>query len=359
VTVRDRIARLEALLERVARRKSDPRSGSAERLDAGGFSAPPPTAHHGNGIASSKAASVAPPRAGWSSIPPAAPDEDDARSTIPPTGAAEDAHLFESRVAFETQNGIDIDVDFDTATDLQAHRSEPPPPSEPSVHTSMAPSSLSPEVRDSEPMESRSRLVTAPPVAVDRPDDEPEMTLEAEAMADVLELGEAESTELLESTDELMEDGEEQPEPAPSSSRRPIGAEQHLEDLPFDDPAVMRHTPPPESGRLPAAPSVAPLFSEGDTGIREGLKRASEDEREVSSVRTYASPPPELPRRREAADTREVEAVSASIADATMALRPEVIRPPLPSGERMVPPVRVADFAPANFGELLDASLSI
>lgn len=63
---------------------------------------------------------------------------------------------------------------------------------------------------------------------------------------------------------------EEEIPPSPISSRRPVAlpAEEHLADMAFgaEEPQPPRHTPPPESGRLPAAPVEE--FDADVTGVR-------------------------------------------------------------------------------------------
>lgn len=67
-----------------------------------------------------------------------------------------------------------------------------------------------------------------------------------------------------------MEAGpEEEIEEPPVSSRRPLAPqpEERLAEMAFgaEEPRPALHTPPPESGRLPAAPEVE--FTDEDTGV--------------------------------------------------------------------------------------------
>lgn len=66
-------------------------------------------------------------------------------------------------------------------------------------------------------------------------------------------------------------------EEAPVSSRRPVAPqpEERLAEMAFgaEEPQPPRHTPPPESGRLPAAPAVE--FDGDITGVREAAKPAA------------------------------------------------------------------------------------
>ncbi len=117
-----------------------------------------------------------------------------------------------------------------------------------------------------EPTESRERLVAAEPVAA-----APATELEAPPVVAVQ----------VEEVEEIsLEPSVEEEEEAPVSSRRPVAPppEARLEEMAFGnaEPAPPRHTPPPESGRLPAAPdAVSDVEFEGDiTGVRSATKSA-------------------------------------------------------------------------------------
>lgn len=115
----------------------------------------------------------------------------------------------------------------------------------------------------------------------------------------------------------------EEAEEPPVSSRRPVvpQPEERLEDMAFgaEEPGLPRHTPPPESGRLPAATPANEL--DGDvTGVREA--------------------PPMVPRTRE--------------------LTPEATRAELAPHDAVADIVGEAQrFAPSTFAALLDASLAL
>ena len=121
---------------------------------------------------------------------------------------------------------------------------------------------------------------------------------------------------------------EDEADRAPISSRRPVAPEpeERLAEMAFgaEEPSPPIHTPPPESGRLPAAPIVE--FDGDTTGVRE-------------------APP-------------IVQAAAA--AQRTRELVPEDIRP------TMAPVSDAADilgeaqrFSPSTFLALLDASLAL
>ncbi|MGD0529380.1 MAG: hypothetical protein ABSE49_29850, partial [Polyangiaceae bacterium] len=167
-------------------------------------------------------------------------------------------------------------------------------------------------------LDSRERLVAAAPV----PLPSPAPVAEAEAEAPVPHVAELrELPELEESPPEILAAVEEVEE-APRSSRRPVAPEpeERLADMAFgaEEPAPPRHTPPPESGRLPAVPAVE--FDGDVTGVREAT--------------------PIVARPRE--------------------LVPEATRPALAASDAVADVVGDAQrFAPATFAELLDASLAL
>jgi hypothetical protein len=180
-----------------------------------------------------------------------------------------------------------------------------------------------------EAFESRERLVAAEPVA--------ELATAEAAMAAPAPVEEPpqEVVAVAEAPSELLA-AEEDVEDAPLSSRRPVAPqpEERLAEMAFgaEEPRPPRHTPPPESGRLPAAPVVE--FDGDVTGVHEtpAVPHRAEPEPE---------PEPELPRR--AAE-----------------LVPETTTPELPSGEVVADVVGMAQaFAPSTFVALLDASLAL
>ena len=120
------------------------------------------------------------------------------------------------------------------------------------------------EIQVPEATESRERLVAAEPVAV-----EP-VAAEREPEA---------APELIASIEEAEVEEVEEAEEAPASSRRPVAPqpEERLAEMAFgaEEPQPARHTPPPESGRLPAAPAGAVEFEGDVTGVHEASKPAS------------------------------------------------------------------------------------
>jgi hypothetical protein len=103
--------------------------------------------------------------------------------------------------------------------------------------------------------------------------------------------------------------------------------EERLAEMAFgtEEPQVPRHTPPPESGRLPASPVVE--FDPDVTGVRDAVPMATSDPAPTSASRE---------------------------------LVPQEMRATLASSERVADFVAVAQrFAPGSLIELLDASLSL
>lgn len=143
-----------------------------------------------------------------------------------------------------------------------------------------------------------------------------------------------------------LESNEEEP---PISSRRVVSAEpeERLADMAFgaDEPPVPIHTPPPESGRLPA---TAGGFENEPDLAESGRLPASppgtfEADPELTGVR---SPTPLLPLRPQQAATRELVAEATAVA-----------REP---NDRVANVVAEAQrFAPPTFVALLDASLGL
>jgi len=120
----------------------------------------------------------------------------------------------------------------------------------------------------------------------------------------------------------------EEPEAGPASSRRPVmmtEPEERLEQMAFGttETPPPRHTPPPESGRMPAAPAVEP---EGATGLREVVPTAAPE------------PPP----------------------SAVVQLVPQPTRAALDSRDDIAEVLGQAQaFQPATFSALLDATMSL
>jgi hypothetical protein len=255
----EKIAKLEALLARVVARAGEPRRRPA-----------------------AVATHAAPPEQAPAEMPEIADDEVDA-ATIPPPPVAP----VRAPARTETDLVIEVDVVQETASDTVI-------------------GVASEEQAIAESLGSRERLVAAAPVL-----------LAPAGVADPAppEMLDESPPEILAAVEELEE--------APLSSRRPVAPEpeERLADMAFgaEEPSPPRHTPPPESGRLPAAPAIE--FDGDVTGVREATPIAPARTRELV---------PEA--------TRAAFAPSGAVADLV--------------GEAQ-------RFAPATFAALLDASLAL
>jgi len=187
------------------------------------------------------------------------------------------------------------------------------------------------EVVPGDGLESRERLVAAEPL--------PEPVAESPQEPDIDLTSEAEP---------LPPSGppramEEAVEPAPISSRRPVAPEpqERLAEIAFgaEEPQPPRHTPPPESGRLPSAPEAD--YDLDVTGVRE-----------AAAV---------VPRLAEEPDATEVSArVRVDQPVAPRELVPQVTRPQLASSDAVADVIVDAQrFTPPTFLALLDASLAL
>jgi hypothetical protein len=128
--------------------------------------------------------------------------------------------------------------------------------------------------------------------------------------------------------DLLSSEPESEVEPAPSSSPRPVGPApaEKLAQMAFgDESSPSLHTPPPESGRLPAVQQSDLDFDADVTGVREAPKGA---------------PPRQEP--------------------LLLELVPEVTAPVVTASAPVAEVVSdAARFKPQTFGDLLEATLSL
>jgi len=271
------IAKLEALLARVRMRAAEPRRPKTSAAPA--LAAPPPAA--GRAVAEET------------------DDSDELPTRPPPAGVAAPA---------EPEIVIDVDV--------------PERPSDDVAPAAAASGS-----------DSRERLVAASPATplptAEPARDTPDVPVEvAAATTEESTAAHAEPGKAEEDDDEI--------EPAPSSSRRPVAVEpeERLAEMAFGavDPQPPRHTPPPESGRLPAAPAADADYDGEITGVRDTSSIAADEAARRAS--TEGSSPPEVV--------------------------PEATRPRLPAGDRVAEVMGAARASgPTTFVALLDASLTL
>jgi len=187
------------------------------------------------------------------------------------------------------------------------------------------------EVMAPEALGSRERLVAAEPIASEIAE-----LLAASELPELTASEEEPAPELLADESDVEEAAEL--DEAPLSSRRPVEPEpeERLAEMAFgaEEPPP-RHTPPPESGRLPAAP--AGDFDADVTGVREATP--------IAPVR---------------AQEHEVAAVVATLPPPARELVPETTRAALPAGDVVVDVVGQAQrFQPSTFVALLEASLEL
>lgn len=261
------VARLEALLARVRRHAGEPRPPRAATIVADAPPAPPPPAP------AAAARAPEPP-------PPMAPQRTEADIVL------------------------EVDVAEATQDTIVAVAAE--------------------EVAAPAALESRERLVAAEPLVAETPAAQAPPTEVRARDVEPLPQREAPPAEV---SDEDLEE-------APASSRRPVGPEpeERLAEMAFgaEEPSPPRHTPPPESGRLPAAPPVEE-FDIDNTGVREAAK----------TVARPAEPPPQPP---------------AAVAE----LSPVPVRADVAPSSAVAGVVGGSDrVMPTKFVELLDASLAL
>ena len=214
------------------------------------------------------------------------------------------------------------------------------------------------ELPRAELRESRQRLIAAKPIDDDGPQLEATSTnMMAADEAHELTMGESEylsdgELEVIEGEPEHESDGE----PVPSSSRRPTGPEpiEQLEKEIFAPPEDVvepppRHTPPPDSGKLPKASDLPPTIEDFEVGDVTGVHAAPLNEKRVDLA---IEPMMEDLLAR----SGEHRAREASDVD----LSPEVTRGAISDSDEVAEIVGDAKrFAPATFGDLLDATLSL
>jgi hypothetical protein len=220
------IAKLEALLSRVRTRAAAPR---AERHEAEALSQADPATVRG-------------------AVTPAPFELDEpVRAASPAPPAAEPLPPLSAPSRTESDIVLDVDVQAVMVDESLLTGGEEIPLLTVPVEEVPVPDAL----------ESRERLVAAEPVALEpafeaaaTPEPEPEPEIDA-------------SDDLLAGLGDVEE--------SPISSRRPLAPQpaEHLADIAFGagEAKPPRHTPPPESGRLPAAPDDE--FDGDITGVRD------------------------------------------------------------------------------------------
>jgi hypothetical protein len=299
VSTQENIAKLQDLLARVQMRATAPRTGAgAAFVPAQALAAPPEPVTF--------ATPVPEPITDLDSIPPVTRSDGGG-------GYGEEAELgMDAEVEISTET-VEVDIDIDEPG-LEAGAQESG--AQPVAHATMPPEDL-----EEEP-DTMNVRVSAP-----APQELEEVT-QTVALANEIE------------------------EPAPSSSRRPIAGEEPVAEA-YEEESAPRHTPPPESGKQVAAPSVHPPSRkpsapppslEGHTligGWREpGLGAPKVPQGMGGSPVRVPGPPPA-----QASGTR---------------LSPDVTQPQLAGGEGVATFEGAAPVAkPATLGDLLDMTLGL
>ncbi len=279
---------------------------------------------------------------GWSEAPAGV-------EAAPETAADPVADMGEDDMEVEVSaEVVELDIDIDEPGMMPAESGAQPVADHVADHVTNGAAEHEPDLDDV------AALVSAPPVAPEaeaEPDPEPEPVVPANEVV----------------------------EPAPSSSPRPIATEQP--DA-YEEESAPRHTPPPESGKQVAAPSVkpepasrkssmppaesmSPPSLEGHTligGWREPGMALPRDPSEVSrgpAVRVPPPPPPPPPADVFGSQARPTASVPPRAGEAS-GFGPVVAKPELPESAQVATIEGAAPpLAPATFGELLDATLSI
>ncbi len=309
MSAKQRIGRLQELLERVQMRAQEPRASGAAYAPAPVMAQAPASPSY----PTPPPALLSPPPA--ASVPPAAEPQHASyvsyvSSAPPPTeahaGPEDDADV---EVSSET---VEIDIDIDEPMPMESG-------AQPVAQATMPPDDL--EDEEVEPP-----MATQP--SVRPPHQDEEVTQMVAPPANEIE------------------------EPAPSSSRRPIAAEEPAET--YGEESAPRHTPPPESGKQVAAPSVHP-------SARQSAPPPSlENHTLIGGWREPGLGVPQIaPNARLPASRSEQPPKAGPQASGTR-LSPDVTLPNLAVGAANVASFEGAPVAkPTTLGELLDLTLSL
>jgi len=321
VSAKERITRLEALLDRVKTRASQPRprliSAPAAAIPAAAAApayvpeAQPPTAPPPPNTVPPPTIATSPPpeMTGWSA-PPAAVQQD---------AASLDTSDERTEISYSTTTD-DVDVDVEVSTEV-----------------------VEVDIDIDEPLPAESGQQPVAELADARA---PEM--EEPAVTEQYRSSDAPELQMMAGANEVVE-------PEPSSSPRPI-TDPSRDQPAYEEESSPRHTPPPESGKqvavAPSAPprrpsEPAPPSLEGHTLV--GGWREPGIPQQTGQHQGVRVPAPASPDR----------AVSVPEISQTR-LSPEVTRAELPDTAKVASFEGSAPaFKPSSFGELLDATLGL
>jgi hypothetical protein len=338
---KEKIGRLQELLERVQMRASAERAHGDVAMDAGYAAASPAASTPASAYeaAAAPAAQTSPPPAAYNdrAVELSAAPPTPAFASAPPAAELDYDINTDSEVEVSSEV-VEVDIDIDEPMALESG-------AQPVAQQTMPPEDLMEEVEE-EPM------ATQPSVRPAAEEQREEEVAHAAPPANEIE------------------------EPTPSSSRRPIAGEEPSAEA-YEPESSPRHTPPPESGKQVAAPSAHPPSRkpsapppslEGHTlvgGWREpglGTPQISPSAGMSAGVRV---PGPGLSPGRGPGGTEPpatvVQGAGAVAAQASgTRLTADVTRPDLASG------ANVASFTgapaierPKTLGELLDLTLGL
>lgn len=236
MSAKERIGRLQDLLERVQMRAGAPRKKAEAGGNGASHAAHAPHAAQDVQTAAAVPAQMAqiapptpppPPALEPISVAPRTPAMHEVQSQPPAAHADATMEDYDAEVEVSAEVvEVDIDIDEPMPTESGA---------QPVAHATMPPEDL--EEVEEQPMatEPSQRPPAEAQAAADEPAEVDEITQTNQALPPLNEIE----------------------EPAPSSSRRPIAAEEVAAEA-YEEESSPRHTPPPESGKQVAAPSVHP-----------------------------------------------------------------------------------------------------
>jgi hypothetical protein len=375
VSPTEKIAKLEGLLARVKERAEAPRPNAgaafAVQLAQAAQPAQPASAVQPELVASAPIVEAAPPGAAPAALLSAPPPDLASGWSEPPPPTT--ANPEKAATAHDDLDDVDMD-DVEVSAELvevDIDIEEPPPPTPAAMARESGAHPVAGHLPIIEP--------EIEPETLNRPGTRPEPPEDAQvellaADPEVVDVDVEEPTPLAAHEPPQPPAANEVVEPAPSSSPRPISTSPSQG---YEEESAPRHTPPPESGKQVAAPSVKPeparmpseparLSSapppslDGNTLVGGWREPGIALPREGAGPAVRVPPPPPQAPAEMAPSPVAATAVAASRAAEPVRLGPEVTKADLP-GDANVATFEgtLPEFSPATFGELLDATLSL
>ena len=366
MNVQERIAKLQSLLDRVTARATDPRPRRGAPLADARVAAPLADARVAGANVAANVAEQAPAAARVSSVPPS---DVEVRWSEPPApqppiaadarASVADAEAVPEPASAPRSAGRAIEVDAGSGGEADFELPEP-----------------AIELQTADAAQSDERLIAAHPEESDAADAPPADAKLEDAQAEIRGAAResvSEAPEAIEVATEYASEAELEDGSAPASSRRPVtpdlaaslgetvfgGAEQN---------ETPRHTPPPESGKLPAAPEhVAPLETREIASVAE---LADYDNQDITGVHHTAQSERRAESRRASDDASEggaplaadgkMESGRAIREQSRVDLIPEATRGAAEASDQVAELIGEAQrFQPATLGDLLDATLAL